>query len=62
MWSLSSFIHGVKSLLGMKDLLTKYAWVKYVKGKKSKPVLWGCIELASEYKSKANKSWFHQER
>ena len=60
--SLSSFIPGVKCLLCMTDIFTKYAWVKSLKDKKAKTVFQGFTEIINKSKYKPNKSWIHQGR
>ena len=50
--SLSSFIHGVKYLLCMTDVFTKYAWIKPSKNKKPETVLRGFIGMVHESKHK----------
>ena len=37
--------------------ITKYAWVKHLKNKKSKLVLYGSIEIVYEFIRKSNKLW-----
>ena len=55
MRSLSSFNRGAKYLLCVADVLTKYAWVKTLKNKKSKTVLYRFIKIVNKPKSKPNK-------
>ena len=52
---LSSEIKNVKYLLWVTDILTKYAWVKPLKDKKSKTVLNAFIEIVNESNQKPNK-------
>ena len=47
MGSLSSFNRGVKYLLSVIDVFTKYAWVKSLKDKKAKAVLDGYIVMVN---------------
>ena len=47
MGSLSSKNRGVKCLLCVIDIFTKYPWVKGFKDKKAKIVLHGFIEIVS---------------
>ena len=54
MGSLSSFNSGLKYLLCVIDVFTKYAWVKPLKDKKSKIVLHGFIEIVNESVRKLN--------
>ena len=54
MGSLSSFNSGLKYLLCVIDVFTKYAWVKPLKDKKSKIVLHGFIEIVKESERKLN--------
>ena len=58
--SLSSFIAGLKYLLCVTDVFTKYAWVKSLKDKKAKTVSQGFIEIVD--KSKPKISWVDQGR
>ena len=46
----------------MIDVFIKYAWVKPLKDKKSKPVPHGFINIVNEYKWKPNKLWVNQGR
>ena len=62
MESLSSFNRGVKYLLYVIDVFTKYAWVKPLKGEKTKTVLHSFIETVTESKRQPNKSWIDQGR
>ena len=52
MESLSSCIPGVKYLLCVTDVFTKYAWVKSLKDKKAKTVFQGFIEIVNKFKPK----------
>ena len=61
MGSLSSFNHGVKYLLFVKDVSTKYACVKALKDEKTKGVLHGFIENVTTSKRKPNKLWLFKE-
>ena len=54
MGSLSSFNSGLKYLLCVIDVFTKYAWVKPLKDKKSKIVLHSFIEIVNESVRKLN--------
>ena len=56
MESLSSFNFSFKYLCVI-DVLTKYVYVKPLKGKKDNQVLVGFIGIANESNCKANKSW-----
>ena len=56
--SLSSFIPGIKYLLCVTDVFTKYAWVKSLKDKKAKTVFQGFIKIVN--KSKPKISWIDQ--
>ena len=62
MRSLSSFHHGVKNLLSMADVFTKYFWVKPLTNKKVKTVLYGFIRIVNKSKHKSNKLSFYQRR
>ena len=62
MRSLSSFHHGVKNLLSMADVFTKYFWVKPLTNKKVKTVLYGFIRIVNKSKHKSNKLSFDQRR
>ena len=46
---------GVKYLLCVIDIFTKYDWVKPLKDKKAKIVFHGFIEIVNESKRKQNK-------
>ena len=59
MGSLCSFNRGVKYLI---DVFIKHAWVKTLKDKKAKTVLYGFIEIVNECKPKPNKLWVDQGR
>ena len=59
---LSSENKNVKYLLWVTDILTKYAWVKPLKDKKSKTVLNAFIEIVNESNQKPNKLWVNQGR
>ena len=61
MGSLSSFNHGVKYLLFVIDVSTKYACVKVLEDKKTKEVLHGFIENVTRSKRKPNKLWLFKE-
>ena len=58
--SLSSKNKNVKCLLCKIDVFTKYAWVKALKDKKSKTVLYTFIEIVNESNCKPNKLWVDQ--
>ena len=62
MGSLSSKYRNIKDLLCAIDILTKYSWVKSLKGKKGKTVLNAFIEIVSESNCKLNKLWVDQGR
>ena len=62
MGSLSSFHRGVKYLLSMADVFTKYFWVKPLTSKKVKTVLYGFIRIENKSKHKPNKLSFDQRR
>ena len=55
MGSLSSFKCGVKYLLCVIDVFTKYPWIKPLKDKKAKMVLHGFSEIVYESKGQPNK-------
>ena len=57
---LSSKNEGVKYLLRVIDVFTKYAWVKPLKIKKAKTVHHGFIEITIESKDKQIKLWVDQ--
>ena len=59
---LSSFNCGIKCLLCVIDVFTKYAWVKHLKDKKSKNVFHSFIEIVNESKHQPNKLWVDQGR
>ena len=44
----------------MRDRCFTYAWVKRLKNKKAKSVLYGFIEIVNESKRKPNKLWVDQ--
>ena len=60
MESLSSKKKNVKYLLCVKDVFTKYTWVKPLKDKKSKSLLNAFIEIVNESNCKTNKLWVDQ--
>ena len=60
MGSLSSFNCGVKYLLCVIDVFTKYTWVKALKDKKAKTVLYGFFEILNESGCKPNQLWVDQ--
>ena len=62
MGSLSSKYRNIKDLLCAIDILTKYSWVKSLKGKKGKTVLNAFIEIVNESNCKLNKLWVDQGR
>ena len=62
MTSLSSFNHGVKYVLCMIVISTKYARVKPLKDKKATTILYGFIEIVNESKCKPSKLWVDQEK
>ena len=62
MTSLSSNNQGVKYLLCVIDVFTKYAWIKPLKYKKAKTVLNSFIGKVNESKHKPNKVWVDQGR
>ena len=67
MRSLSSKNWGIKFLLYVIDVFTKYAWlngymVKPLKDKKAKTVLHDFNEIVNESKCKLNELWVYQER
>ena len=45
----------VKYLLCILDVFTKYAWIKPLRDKKTKTVLYGFIEIVNESKPQPNK-------
>ena len=62
MESLSSKNKNVQYLLCLKDVFTKYAWVKPLKDEKCKTFLNACIEIVNESNRKPNKLWVGQRR
>ena len=52
MGSLPSLNGGVKYLLCVIDVSTKYAWVKPLKDKKAKTVVHGFLEIVNEFNGK----------
>ena len=62
MESLSSKNKNVKYLSCVKDVFTKYSWVKTLKNKKDKTVLNAFIEIGNESNCKPNKLWVDQGR
>ena len=62
MGSLFSKNKNVKYWLCDIDLLTKYAWVKPLKDKKGKSVLYSFMEIVNESNHKQNKLWVDQGR
>ena len=60
MGSLSSKNRGFKNLSQAIDVFTKYFWAKPLKGKKTKIVLHGFIEIVNESKRKPNNLWISQ--
>ena len=62
MESLSSFNCGVRYLLCVIYVFTKYAWIKPLKDKKAITFLHGFIEIVNESKRKPNKFWVDQGR
>ena len=44
----------------LRDVFTKYAWVKPLTNKKAKTVLHGLIEIVNGIKHKPNKLWVDQ--
>ena len=62
MTSLSSNNQGVKYLLCVLDVFTKYAWIKPLKDKKAKTVLNSFIGKVNESKHKPNTVWVDQGR
>ena len=58
--SLASFNCGVKYLLCVIDIFTKYAFVKLCQIKKAKTVLDGLIRIVNESKCIPNKLWADQ--
>ena len=59
---LTSFNHGVKYLVYLIYVCTKYARVKPLKDKKGKTVLHGLTVIVSESKHNPNKLWVNQGR
>ena len=51
---------GAKYLFCVIDVFTKYACVKPLKGKITKPVFNGFIKIVNESKSQPNKLWIDQ--
>ena len=62
MRSLSFFNCGIKYLLCVIDVFTKYAWVKPLKDKKAKTVLSVFVEIVNESNYQPNKLWDDQGR
>ena len=62
MESLSSKNENVKYLLWATGVFTKYAWVKLLKDKKGKTVLYAFIEIVNKSNRKPNKLWVDQGR
>ena len=62
MGSLSSKKRGVKYLLCVIDVFTKYSWLKPLEDKKAKTAFHGFIEIVSESKPKLNKLGVDQGR
>ena len=62
MGSLSFKNQGVKYLLCVIDIFTRYAWVKPVKEKKAKIVLNGFIKIVNKSNCRPNNLWFDQGR
>ena len=52
----------VKYLLSVRDVFTKYAWVKPLQDKKDKMFLNAFIEIVNESNRKPNKLWVDQGR
>ena len=59
---MSSKNGGVKYLLCVIDVFTKYAWVKPLTDKKANTVLKGFIAIVNGPKLKPNELWFDQGR
>ena len=57
MGSLSSFNRGLKYLLCVIDVFTKYAWAIPLKNKKTESVLHGFIKTINESKFKSRNLW-----
>ena len=57
---ISFYNHGVKYLLCVIDVFTKYTWIKPLKYKKAKTVLHGFIEIVTESKRNPNILWVDQ--
>ena len=62
MGSLSSLNCGVKNLLCLADVFTKYAWIKSLQDKKAKTVFHGFIEIVNESERKPNRLCVDQGR
>ena len=62
MGSLSSFNGGVKYLLCVIDIFSKYACAKHLKDKTAKTVFHGFAEITNKSNRKPNKLWIHQGR
>ena len=60
MGSLSSENRGVKNLLYVIDIFTKYAWAKPLKNKKDKTVHHSFIEIVDKFDNKPTKLWVDQ--
>ena len=62
MGSLSSSNRCIRYLLCVVDVVTKYAWVRPLKNKKSKTVLKAFNEMVTEFNCKQNKLCVDQGR
>ena len=60
MWSLFSKNGGVKYLLCVIDVFTKFGWVKPLKGKKATTIVNAFIKIVNESNRKSNKLWVDQ--
>ena len=62
MGSWSSKNWGVKYLLYVIDVFTKYAWVKPLKDRKDRTVLSGFIKIVNKFTCEPDKLWVDQGR
>ena len=62
MESLSSKNRNFKYLLCATDVLTKYAWVKSLNGKKGKTILNAFVEIGNESNVRPKRLWVYQRK
>ena len=60
MLSLSKYNKGIKYLLCVIDLFSKYAWVIHIKDKKGTSIVNAFKKILSDFKRKPNKIWVDQ--